>query len=222
MGWTAPRTWTVGEMVTAALLNQQIRDNLLLTAPALAAAAGDTFYADADHSLARLALGSANRFYRVNGGATAPQWDALSDDDLYPWLISIDPAAGANSSPGTGTILNPAGSNPVYGVRAVLSGNGTGAYWYVPIVGGGTYSLLVLYHKHPDAPKFDASLDATSIVAGVDSYAAAAASNFATVTSFTAPAGTGRKALTLTINGKNASSGGYDLRFGRVCLARTA
>lgn len=28
MGWTAPRTWVAGEQITAALLNEQIRDNL--------------------------------------------------------------------------------------------------------------------------------------------------------------------------------------------------
>ena len=29
MGWTNPITWTVGQLVTAALMNQQVRDNLL-------------------------------------------------------------------------------------------------------------------------------------------------------------------------------------------------
>lgn len=35
MAWTAPRTWTTGEMVTAALLNLHIRDNqtMLLAHP---------------------------------------------------------------------------------------------------------------------------------------------------------------------------------------------
>ena len=29
MAWTTPRTWTVGEVATAALFNEQVRDNLL-------------------------------------------------------------------------------------------------------------------------------------------------------------------------------------------------
>lgn len=29
MPWTAPRTWDIGELVTAALMNEQLRDNLL-------------------------------------------------------------------------------------------------------------------------------------------------------------------------------------------------
>lgn len=28
MAWTTPRTWTTGEVVTAAMLNEQVRDNL--------------------------------------------------------------------------------------------------------------------------------------------------------------------------------------------------
>jgi len=33
MTWSAPRTWTTGELVTAAHLNQEIRDNLLAALP---------------------------------------------------------------------------------------------------------------------------------------------------------------------------------------------
>lgn len=29
MAWTTPRTWTTGEIVTAAMLNEQVRDNML-------------------------------------------------------------------------------------------------------------------------------------------------------------------------------------------------
>lgn len=29
MAWTAPRTWTTGELVTAAMMNSHVRDNLL-------------------------------------------------------------------------------------------------------------------------------------------------------------------------------------------------
>ncbi len=34
MAWTNPRTWIVGEIVTAALLNTHVRDNLLAVTPA--------------------------------------------------------------------------------------------------------------------------------------------------------------------------------------------
>ena len=40
MAWTAPITWTSGNVVTKANLDEQIRDNMLETAPAQAATAG--------------------------------------------------------------------------------------------------------------------------------------------------------------------------------------
>lgn len=36
MAWTAPRTWTTGELVTAAIMNTHIRDNLNVLNPAAA------------------------------------------------------------------------------------------------------------------------------------------------------------------------------------------
>ena len=33
MAWTTPRTWTTGEMVTAALMNTHVRDNLNVVLP---------------------------------------------------------------------------------------------------------------------------------------------------------------------------------------------
>lgn len=35
MAWTAPRTWTDGELVTAAIMNPHVRDNFLATGPHL-------------------------------------------------------------------------------------------------------------------------------------------------------------------------------------------
>ncbi len=67
-------TWVTAELVTAALLNTHLRDNLLETAPAKAAAAGDVFYATAAHALAKLGIGAAGQRLRVNAGATAPEW----------------------------------------------------------------------------------------------------------------------------------------------------
>lgn len=72
--WTLPRTWVTGEMVTSAFLNTHLRDNLNETAPALATASGDLFYADAANSLVRLPKGTAGQTLKMNAGATAPEW----------------------------------------------------------------------------------------------------------------------------------------------------
>ena len=45
MAWTAPRTWTTNEVVSKAIMDAHVRDNLLETAPAKATAAGELFEA---------------------------------------------------------------------------------------------------------------------------------------------------------------------------------
>lgn len=74
MAWTAPRTWVAAEVVTAAIMNTHVRDNQLETAVAKVTTAGDTIYATAANTLARLPIGVAKAVYTTNSGATAPQW----------------------------------------------------------------------------------------------------------------------------------------------------
>lgn len=72
MAWTSPRTWTTGELVTASIMNTHVRDNFLATAVATVTTAGDMAYATAANTLARLAIGAANRVLTSTG--SAPQW----------------------------------------------------------------------------------------------------------------------------------------------------
>lgn len=51
MTWTAPATAVTGNTLTAAFWNAQVRDNMLETAAATAASAGDIVYADAANSM---------------------------------------------------------------------------------------------------------------------------------------------------------------------------
>ena len=74
MSWTAPRTYIIGETVTAAILNTDVRDNLLATSVAVSAAQGDIMYATAANALTRLAKGTGYQRLRMNSGATAPEW----------------------------------------------------------------------------------------------------------------------------------------------------
>lgn len=74
MAWTTPRTWVAGEVVTAALMNTHLRDNLdaLRTGGiALASqAAQDFIYASSATQLARLAA-AAGKSPRYSGSAWA-------------------------------------------------------------------------------------------------------------------------------------------------------
>lgn len=72
MAWSSPRTWVALEVLTAALLNTHLRDNLLEAAPAKVTTAGDLVYATGANALARLAIGSAGQ--QLIGGASAPAW----------------------------------------------------------------------------------------------------------------------------------------------------
>jgi hypothetical protein len=74
MSWVAPRTWTTGEIVTAAVMNTHVRDNFLQTAPAVASAAGDIFVATAANAIKALTKGTALQYLRTNSGATDLEW----------------------------------------------------------------------------------------------------------------------------------------------------
>jgi len=89
MAWTAPRTWVTAEVVTAALMNTHVRDNLLQTAPAIVTTAGDFVYATAANTIARLPAGTTGQFLR---GATTPSWNnELGDATTSGQLILRGP-----------------------------------------------------------------------------------------------------------------------------------
>jgi hypothetical protein len=52
MAWTAPLTWVSGAVLTAAQLNQQVRDNMNETAPAKATAANQLFVSTGVNAIA--------------------------------------------------------------------------------------------------------------------------------------------------------------------------
>ena len=58
MAWTVPRSWTAGEVATAAIFNTDHRDNLNETAPAKVTTKGDLVVAGAANSISRLAVGA--------------------------------------------------------------------------------------------------------------------------------------------------------------------
>lgn len=60
MAWTTPRTWTTGELVTAAIMNTHVRDNFNTTPAALVTALGDLTPATGTSAMARLGVGANN------------------------------------------------------------------------------------------------------------------------------------------------------------------
>lgn len=83
MAWTTPRTWIAGEEVTAALLNAQIRDNLLETMAAKATTAQDLFQGTAANAVARIAIGSVGQVFQVLTSSTIG-WGAAPASTTFP------------------------------------------------------------------------------------------------------------------------------------------
>jgi hypothetical protein len=82
MAWVEPRTWVAGELVTEAVLNEQLRDNLNVLKTSIDSngkltALSSTYVADLSGSdvTGLVYLGSANTFtvgnQDFNGGSTA-------------------------------------------------------------------------------------------------------------------------------------------------------
>lgn len=77
MSRTTPRTWIYNELITAAIMNLDIRDMLNAYWPFTTI--GDIAYASAADTLTRLGIGSAGQLQKVNAGATAPEWFRFLD-----------------------------------------------------------------------------------------------------------------------------------------------
>ena len=109
MAYTAYKTWTVGEILTAANMNAQVRDNGLLGPEALATADGEIWIATGANAGEMVAaFDSSNLLKRDRGGLEV----ALADPDADR-ILFWDDGAGAYAylTPGTdlaisGTSLN--------------------------------------------------------------------------------------------------------------------
>ena len=123
MAWTTPRTWVTGEVVTAALLNAQIKGNSDLAAAAIMTTAGDIIYASSANTPARLAKdANATRVLTNTGTSNVPAWAQVT---LTSGVTGTLPVGNG----GTGaTSLTDGG---------VLLGNGSGALVAMAVLADG-------------------------------------------------------------------------------------
>lgn len=88
MTWSSPRTWTTAEFITRAIFQSAVRDEFLATATALAAAKGDTFWATAANTVAKLGVGANNT--QIIADSTDPtigvKWGY---EDMTPRLLTL-------------------------------------------------------------------------------------------------------------------------------------
>ncbi len=144
MAWTAPRTWIVGEVLTAALLNTHLRDMALETAPALVTTKGDILAAAAVNDLDRIPVGANGTVLEAASGETAGvKWgtgpaaqadqaalEAETDENTYapPDLIRHSPGVAkvyCHAIGGSGTIALQSGSFNVSSVTRSIDGSYT-------------------------------------------------------------------------------------------------
>jgi len=113
MAWSAPRTWVSGELVTAALMNSALRDNLnMLDGGRLAItsqAAGDVVYASSSTALARLAADSG-KF--LKSGASSVSWESAGANSK-PYITAAVGSSALTISVVSAAAAAPSSASPV-------------------------------------------------------------------------------------------------------------
>ena len=123
MAWTTPRTWTTGEVVTAALLNAQIKANMDLSAPAIMTTAGDIIYASGANTPARLAKDTnATRVLTNTGTSNVPAWAQVTLTSGVTGTLPV-----GNGGTGATTLTD----------GGILIGNGSGAFVAMAVLADG-------------------------------------------------------------------------------------
>jgi hypothetical protein len=127
--FTTPRTWNIGELITKAMLDVHVRDNI--NAVWVGTNAGDLDYYTASVRKARLAIGSNYKVLRSTG--TAPSWD-----DVIQKCVLYKSANQTFNSGSAADIVWEAEKDDTYGwhnpasnpERVTVLENG----WYTPFV----------------------------------------------------------------------------------------
>lgn len=90
MTWTTPSTWTTSQVVTAADLNTDIRDNMNETSAATASAAGDLVYADAANSMGSRLAHPGQGLLLVSAASNALAWRQPTQSNNYTFGATSD------------------------------------------------------------------------------------------------------------------------------------
>ena len=130
MAWTDGVDKSTGDIVTASVWNSYFGNsgNINLTAPYLAAAAGDVFYATGSKVLAKLSAGSAYTYLQTNTSTDAPEW-AASPASLLDAKGEVLSASAANTpvalAAGTNDYVLTADSSTASGLKWAAASGGT-------------------------------------------------------------------------------------------------
>tara|TARA_R110002020_G_scaffold7059_10_gene29750 strand:- start:1781 stop:2947 length:1167 start_codon:yes stop_codon:yes gene_type:complete len=126
MAYVAPSSKADGDMVTSAIWNQDVVDNVKATLVGIVTSAGDLGYGTGAGAISRLPIGSASNVLKTNSGATAPEWGTVASSELTGWgndktLFTNSAGALSEASIGaSGTVYKSAGatSDPTWSTLA--------------------------------------------------------------------------------------------------------
>ncbi|MFT2016283.1 hypothetical protein ACMA1D_10635 [Streptomyces sp. 796.1] len=116
MAWTAPKTWTAGAVLTAAELNEQLRDNLLETMPAKAMTPGAFFAVEDENYIVERRTQSA----RVNAVETTAS-------TTYSDLATVGPSVTVTTGTRAFVFISAQLSNDTASAQSVMSWTVSGA-----------------------------------------------------------------------------------------------
>lgn len=221
MAWSAPQTWTTGQIVTAADLNQDIRDNMnyldanKVTIPAVTGT-GDLLTRNNVATWVRLSPGSNVGYVLSSDGADKSLFWANTKE---PYITDIDvfmsPATGMNFSTLTTASVLYSGYRESSGAQNAEVG------WDIRLAAG-TWTVELMHVTGADAGIYTVSLSGADI-GTIDGYAAAGANNVLTsITGVAVAVTTLTRRLLIKMSTKNASSSGYAGRIHHIQLRRTA
>lgn len=214
MAWSAPRSWTDGEIVQGSYAQQNWHDDMLEAYVAKMQAAGDIAYATGANALARLPIGTGGQVLGVNSGATAPEWT-----DADPWRIDIEPLGGGEANTGWNTLQNTTG-DAYFGALKTDNGNQNNLVDFTFVVQKGTYTITLMHVKNTDHGIYSVQVDAVE-VGTVDGYNGSRSPQ--SIGSVTGVAiATGKHTLRLKMATKNASSSNYYGEVQHILVRRTA
>lgn len=221
MSWTAPRTWTEGEVPTASNFNVHLRDNLLETEGAKVSGAGQVVRASSANALSALAAGGGGAILVVNSGATDVAW--RSRDDVWPWLVDIPLVLGGYTAASSGWITAVTASTLMF--IPGISNLNAGANSYVEcavLLAQGTWTLRTRYESAPDRGVLNFKLNGSS-VGTQDAYNSPSTlgNQLSTITGIAVSA-SGKHTLRIESTTKNASSSSYAMLLQHIRLVRTA
>lgn len=111
MAWTAPRTWSTGELVTAAMMNVHVRDNLL----ALKSPPGGQALISSDVSTTSTTyvdITGASLTVTTTGGAILLEFNATMYADVAGRVVNIRVVIGSNITATLITQVLGTSSNP--------------------------------------------------------------------------------------------------------------